>query len=382
MSVDADLIRAIRHLGARSYMTVIWTNPDLVVCGRHGEMAPEISVGCRLCEAALPLVGLEEQIWALRTQPGGSIEVPNIDVVTGLEPAATSPSRLSYIVTWDEASGRYVCLLQRAISANDLTVELQRQVRRRTLMETQLVEQAKAIEAANLALQQANRDLGDFARIVSHDLKSPMRALRYFAEDLERALAAPSDEDAPAAHLNRLKGQSARMSAMLTGLLAYARLEDKAAAVAEVDLQTLVRGIIASLPRPPGFSILLEGDWPVVETLEAPLDLVLRNLIDNAIKHHDGDGGTLVLRCSHAAGGVRIDVEDDGPGIAASMHDAVFKPYTRLSAGSEEAGGTGMGLTLVKRAVDVAGGRLELASDPEERRGACFKLLWPVVKMA
>lgn len=370
---DSQVARAHDLLADRDYVTLIWVDEAQRVTARRGGLAPEIVVGSELCESALALHGMRAEIDALRGPSDRDLVIPNVAVVGAA--AGRPPPRLSYVVMWNGAPRQYLVAVLRAVTTNDVSVELQRQVRRRLLMEAELAEQARAIQAANAALNRANRDLSDFARIVSHDLKSPMRALRYLADDLERSLTEPDEHGDPRTHLELLRRQSRRMSSMLTGLLAYARLEQKELAVEPVDTGTLVRSIASSLPRPEGFELRIEGDWPTIDTCEAPLDLILRNLIDNAIRHHDRPTGHVVLSCVPNGDCLRISVADNGPGIAARDHDAIFLPYTRLT--DNVTGGVGMGLALVKRAADSVSARLSVTTPAGQSRGAMFLLDWP-----
>lgn len=371
---NADLGRLGDLVTSRGLASFVVADRDQSVIVAYGSLADGIIVGQPLCEAVPPLFGLGEQIERLRACPDETLEVPNVAVVRRDGDAP----RLSYVLFWDEGMAVFVLMIQRSLTANDVSIELQRQVRRRMLAEAELVEQAKVIEAANRSLSKVNRDLADFARIVSHDLKSPMRALRYFADDLEHALDDPSGGDDPRHHLDRLRQQSQRMSSMLTGLLAYTRLERKDDAAAPVDLAGLVQRIVASLPRPEGIVVSVEGDWPTITTHEAPLDLILRNLVDNAIRHHDADAGAIVVRCVHVPtnGCVQIEIQDDGPGIPDRYHDDIFKPFTRLTSDPE--GGVGMGLTLVRRAVESLGGSLSVRPNSRNARGVTFRLVCPV----
>jgi signal transduction histidine kinase len=372
--VDANQIASAHaQLAEHAYMALIWADETLCVAARHGSLAPEIEVGSDLCDCALALHGMRGEIEALREATEPVLVVPNVAVV-GTIPDEPS-TRLSYVVMWNGAERQYLVTVLRAITTNDISIELQRQVRRRLLTEIEVAEHARAIDAANEALSRANRDLSDFARIVSHDLKSPMRALRYLADDLERSLTDPVEDDDPRTHLELLRAQSRRMSSMLTGLLAYARLEQKELAIEPVETSALVRAIVASLPRPEGFEVRIEGDWPCIDTCEAPLDLVLRNLIDNAIRHHDRSAGRVVVRCAPAAEFLRISVTDDGPGISERYRGAVFLPYTRLA--DKKDGSEGMGLALVKRAVDGVSARISIAEPHRQTRGAEFVLDWP-----
>ncbi|MCB1510273.1 MAG: HAMP domain-containing histidine kinase [Hyphomicrobiaceae bacterium] len=315
---------------------------------------------------------MDDQIRALRRQPDRTLEIPDVAMV---RPDGTS-ERLNYLVLWDAGCSSYVVMMQRSLSTAEAIAELQRQVRRRMLLEAENVAQANAIKAANDTLNRINRDLADFTRIVAHDLKSPLRALRYFADDLERSLTEPSSDDDPHEHLHRLREQSARMSGMLTGLLAYARLDSKAEARATVDLSELVQRIVASLPRPAGMTIAIEGVWPTIETLEAPMDLVIRNVIDNAIKHHDRQQGRIVAACKPATTHLEIRISDDGPGIPERYRETVFKPYVRLV--DRETDGLGMGLALVKRAAESAGANIGIEGNGGAERGTIVRIVWPL----
>jgi hypothetical protein len=118
------------------------------------------------------------------------------------------------------------------------------------------------------------------------------------------------DAAGQAAALEDLRFQATRLARLVSDLLAYSRLDDKAEADTEVDTRQLLGAIIASLPRPSGLEIDIVGDWPSLRTAEPLLDLVLRNLIDNAIKHHDTGIGTIEVR---GALDDQAPVVDDGP---------------------------------------------------------------------
>ena len=106
------------------------------------------------------------------------------------------------------------------------------------------------------------------------------------------------------------------------------------------------------------------------------LDLVLRNLIENALKHHDRAGGRVLASARPTADGVEITVEDDGPGIPRDRQAAAFRPFTRLDDDPAK-DGVGMGLALVQRAVQSVGGSIEIVSAPEAARGTRFRIVWP-----
>lgn len=371
-------LQAAEVLISNGYVGFVWADQGLVARARHGALAGAITLGDNICRSVPALFGMDAQIQALRDGGGAPLEVPNVAIAD----ANGQAQRLNYVVMWDAQSGRFLLTITRPIAIDELSVELQRETRRRILAEAELVEQAKAIESANAVLRRANEDLHAFTRIVSHDLKAPMRAMRYFAEDLEAALNDPGGGD-PRAHLDRLKSQSQRMSAMITGLLAYSRLDGVGQAGGAVDSRALVNEIVASLAPPEGMHVSVTGAWPEIATFPELFDLVVRNLIDNAIKHHDRPKGRIELSAAVDGAGeiLTIVISDDGPGIEKQHQQTVFAPFSKLQHG-ENPDGIGLGLTLVQRAAENAGAELSLNSEPDLRRGTAFALRWPLRTVA
>jgi len=112
---------------------------------------------------------------------------------------------------------------------------------------------------------------------------------------------------------------------------------------------------------------------PVLETHRAALEQVFRNLIGNAVKHHDRTSGKILVSASEQGRFCKFQVCDDGPGISPPFHDQVFKMFRRLE-GHAEVEGTGIGLALVKRIVEHHGGEVRLDS---KGRGTTFSFTWP-----
>ena len=225
-------------------------------------------------------------------------------------------------------------------------------------------------------MTRANRDLAEFAYVLSHDLKAPLRALRYHAEDLRRLLPEGRKDEADAL-AERIISQSRRMSRMMTDLLSYSRIGRESDARELVDTRALVAEIAGSMPRRGDIAINIAGDWPTIETDAAPLDLVLRNLIGNAIAHHDRQAGSVVVASCVEHGRLRITVADDGPGIPLEWQEAIFQPFKTIREPTED-GGSGIGLALVRRTIEAVGAQLSLISDPLRERGTRFVVSWPL----
>lgn len=370
---QAPLLAAGMMLAERGIYGMVWVDEDLYVTARYGRLVNFVDICEPLTSQLLPLIGLEDEIRALKNNKGSILELPGIAIIG----ADGEAPKLNIAVYWSVEETCYLVVLTRYASRSDVEIELSRQTRARLIAEAEVTHTSKILAKTNTELERANRDLAEFASIISHDLKAPMRMLRYIIDDVEAALAA-GEKAVAEAKLADMRAQSRRMSQMMTALLEYSSAGRKEEIAEEVDTQALAQAIVTSMRRTPGFAIEIRGLWPAVLTVAAPLDLVLRNLIDNAIKHHDRAEGKVELTGSDKGNYLEISIADDGPGIARDEHEAVFLPFRRLAAAGAE--GQGMGLAFVKRWVEAAGGRLELESDPEVRRGTTFRLTWP--KMA
>jgi hypothetical protein len=230
-------------------LAFIWADMDLTVLRVAGPVMTADAVGQPLTASLPVFIGYEDDLADLRAGKTSALDLPNI-AMPGIDRV---DGRMHVSVRWHAGEAAFVILIARALGRADLDLELQRQFRARRLAETELVAQAESVHATNKVLAEVNRDLAEFTHVVSHDLKAPMRAMRYFVDDLETSLAGDGpDGGDPHEHLARLRAQSRRMTAMLSSLLSYAKLDRKQDAVEAVDTGALVLAIIASLPRRDG----------------------------------------------------------------------------------------------------------------------------------
>jgi len=370
-SAIAALPEAVALLARHRLFGLTWLDRDLVALFSYGGLAEFVPIGSRVTETVLPLLGLDDALLALKQTPQTPFEMPNVSFA---DEQGSNP-RLSILVYWIPERQQFLLLVAKVLSTGELEIGLAQQVRARMIAEAELARKSKALAIANEELSRANRDLAEFAYIISHDLKAPLRAMRYFVDDLERALADGGDD--PKVHAGQIRSQARRMAQMLTDLLAYSKIGRQTEALATVDTAALVQGIVASIPKPPGFDVVIDGDWPTFETYAAPLDLVLRNLIGNAIAHHDRTHGTIRVTCGSAPDAIEVEVADDGPGIPKEWQETIFLPFKTMP-GKPDAEHSGIGLALVRRAAESVGARLTLTSDPTVARGAKITVHWPV----
>lgn len=222
-------------------------------------------------------------------------------------------------------------------------------------------------------LERSNRELDEFAYVASHDLRSPLQAIKslsqWIAEDNADILPEESRR-----HVEQMQQRVGRLERLLDDLLQYSRAGRVHGTVTDVDTRSLCLDTVALLNPPAGFHVNIAEDLPTMRTAPAPLAQVLRNLINNALKHHDSDEGSINISCSPNGTFNLFTVSDDGPGIDPRYHDQVFKMFETLSP-RDAVEGSGMGLAVIKKTVESYGGTITLDSEPG--RGARFTFGWP-----
>ncbi len=224
-------------------------------------------------------------------------------------------------------------------------------------------------------LKRVNQDLEEFAYVASHDLKSPLRAVSTLVGWIEEDLS-PEMTGAVRENFGKLRQRVRRMESLLDDLLAFSRAGREEFPYTDERLHDLALDVVGLLAIPPAFRVAIEGDRPVVHVQRPPLEAVLRNLIGNAIKHHDRDDGTIRITLATLRDAVEIVVEDDGPGIPAAYRDKVFGMFKTLKP-RDKVEGSGVGLALVRRHVEAAGGTVTLNDRADGGRGLAVIVRWP-----
>ncbi len=241
------------------------------------------------------------------------------------------------------------------------------------------ISERKRIEAAMLrhteALEAANRELDAFAYAASHDLKAPLRVIYNAVNWLEEDLAAHLTPETQA-NMNLLRRRVARMEKLLNDLLEYSRIgrEPDSKYAESVRGYALMENILELLDPPEGFTVRVSPAFAAIQVYRMPLQQIFINLISNAIKHHDKAAGTIEVSVEDIGAYHRFSVRDDGPGIDPRYHQQIFGMFQTLKP-RDHVEGSGMGLAMVRKHIEIAGCTIELDSAVGE--GSTFRFTWP-----
>ena len=248
-AVDFESETAVRErlhagdlLAARGAFGMVWIDHELIVRRRFGTLADFVALGVPLVDTIPAVLGLEDDLALLRRDPNEVLRLPNVSLIS----AAGAGPRLS--LAFYPLEHQYLLVISHAASGGNLEIELSRQVRARLMAEAAVVAKSHELTLANAELRIANAKLEQFALIVAHDLKAPMRALSAMAEEIEGAVVGG---DAPASRtkLEELRRQIGRLSSMLSGLLIYSSAGPRELAIEQVDVGAMVADIVRSLPK-------------------------------------------------------------------------------------------------------------------------------------
>lgn len=220
-------------------------------------------------------------------------------------------------------------------------------------------------------------ELEGFSYAVAHDLKAPLRAINSYAYLLHDQFRQALSDDA-LTHIGRIRAGSLRMAALIDDLLAYSRAERRGLQSQDVALRPLIDGIVAEHAdeiKRRNIALVIDVA-PVILHLDSEgLTMALRNLIQNAVKYtRDASVPRIEILAQRSDAGLTISVRDNGVGFDMQYHDKIFKVFQRLYR-EEEYPGTGIGLALVRKAIDRFGGRVWADSRPGE--GATFFITLP-----
>jgi signal transduction histidine kinase len=260
---------------------------------------------------------------------------------------------------------------------NRMLDQIQQATTKLSNSEQKLIEHRKNLERQvkmrTADLEVANQELQDFAYIVSHDLKAPLRGINQLAtwisEDYDSLLAEEGRRQ-----LALMRERVTRMYALIDGILLYSRIGQFQEQRQEVDLQVIATDAITMLAPPEHIRISIEGTLPYVLAEKVRMQQLFQNILSNAIKFMDKPWGRIVISSKCENHICTITITDNGPGIEERYHQKIFQIFQTLNTMPQNKDSTGIGLSLVKRIVELHGGTIQVQSKVGEGTEFIFTL--------
>jgi PAS domain S-box-containing protein len=209
-------------------------------------------------------------------------------------------------------------------------------------------------------LEKSNDELKNFAHVVSHDLKSPLRSMSALISWIMEDNQENFDEESKR-NLDLLLGKIDKMDHLINGILEYSSIDKVGHIQQEVDVNKTIEEILQILHIPAHFSILVKRKFPTLQTNKFKIQQLFQNLISNAIKYNDKKEGIVTVDVVEKSNTYVFSVQDNGMGIDKKYHNKIFEVFETLGEATKES--TGIGLSIVKKIVGILQGSIWLESE-------------------
>ncbi|KEZ92308.1 sensor histidine kinase [Nonlabens ulvanivorans] len=207
-------------------------------------------------------------------------------------------------------------------------------------------------------LSHQNQELSDYAHMVSHDLKSPLRSIDALASWISEDYSATLDKKG-IDNLELIRSNVQKMDTLINGILEYSTIGKTKVLLYDVDLQVLIDTILSIVYVPDHVEIVLLNPLPVVQGDKYRLQQLFQNLIDNAIKYNDKENGLIEINVEELSSHWQFSIKDNGLGIDKPYFEKIFNVFQKLE---NNVNSSGIGLSIVKKVVELYQGEIWVES--------------------
>ncbi len=234
-----------------------------------------------------------------------------------------------------------------------------------------LLKISKQREELLFSLEKQNQSLNEYAHMVSHDLKAPLRSIdtliNWLIQDNKQNINSGMQET-----LDMILVNVEKMDSLIKGILDYSAIEKNEIDLRKVDLNEVLDEILRTVFIPSNFELKIQSNFPSIEGNHYKFKQLFQNLISNAIKYNDKKEAFIEVGFEIKENEYEFFVKDNGKGIEPAYHEKIFNIFTKLENNNNS---SGIGLSIVKKIIAFYNGRIWLESYPNV--GTCFYFVIP-----
>jgi PAS domain S-box-containing protein len=286
------------------------------------------------------------------------IEIVNKDLVTSKLASRLNGKSDSYEIEIKDANGDFKHWLISGAPKYDVTGKVVGSLGIHldiTEQKTLQIQKEKLVEE----LEKSNQGLQEYAHIVSHDLKSPLRSINALCSWLNEDYTDVLD-DAGKYNLKMMQEKVEAMDSLIDGILKYSTINNDTIVNSSVDVNEVITEITDIIFIPEHVEIVVKNKLPIIFADRTKIHQLIQNFLSNAVVHIEKEKGLVEISCEETPTHWEFSIKDNGVGIPKEYHEKIFKIFQ--SVGNKERS-TGIGLSIVKKIIDLYEGKVWLESE-------------------
>ena len=257
--------------------------------------------------------------------------------------------------------------LTKPIDVEDLLNTVKIKIDKKLLLAQETIDKTTTISAI---LQQQKKELDNYAQLISHELKTPLRNISDILIWIREELAHPISSENSINSIELLEKKVERMELLLTKLEQYKNIRSSSFKKNKINLNTIAKKVIAKLQVPSHIKVEIKNKLPTLFADEIMLEKVFEILIQNALDHIDKKKGLILLACETTEEDYLFSIKDNGIGIKTKYHEKIFEMFQTIDSNNS----TGIGLSIVKKIISYYNGEVKVESKTNKETIFYFSL--------
>ena len=257
--------------------------------------------------------------------------------------------------------------LTKPIDVEDLLNTVKIKIDKKILLAQEIIDKTTTISAT---LQQQKKELDNYAQLISHELKTPLRNISDVLIWIREELAHPISSENSINSIELLEKKVERMELLLIKLEQYKNISLSSFKKNKINLNTIAKKVIAKLQVPSHIKVEIKNKLPTLFADEIMLEKVFEILIQNALDHIDKKKGLILLACETTEEDYLFSIKDNGIGIKTKYHEKIFEMFQTIDSNNS----TGVGLSIVKKIISCYNGEVKVESTTNKETVFYFSL--------